>query len=253
MNKRGSPPQLIVKECLVASNPVLMKLEDVHRTFQVGEIAVHVLRGVTLDIYAGELLIIQGESGSGKSTLMNMIGGIDQPSQGRISFEGQDISKLGDRRLTMFRREQVGFVFQFYNLVPTLSALENVATATEIAENPMDPAEALELVGLSDRSNHFPAQLSGGEQQRVAMARAIAKHPKLMLCDEPTGALDHENTIMILELLQKINRETGTTMVMITHAQAMTGMANRIAVIADGVINRVIRNPAPLLAKELTW
>ncbi|MBU1140763.1 MAG: ABC transporter ATP-binding protein [Proteobacteria bacterium] len=230
-----------------------MKLENVHRTFQVGEIAVHVLRGIDLDIFAGELLIIQGESGSGKSTLLNMIGGIDQPSQGTISFEGQDISKLGDRRLTAFRRDQVGFVFQFYNLVPTLSALENVATATEIAENPMDPAEALDLVGLSDRINHFPAQLSGGEQQRVAMARAIAKHPKLMLCDEPTGALDHENTIMILELLQKINHETGTTMVMITHAQAMTRMANRIAVIADGKIGKVSHNAAPVLAKELIW
>lgn len=237
----------------MTSNHVLMKLEDVHRTFQVGEIAVHVLRGVDLDIFAGELLIIQGESGSGKSTLLNMIGGIDQPSQGTISFEGQDISKLGDRRLTAFRRDQVGFVFQFYNLVPTLSALENVATATEIAENPMDPAEALDLVGLSDRINHFPAQLSGGEQQRVAMARAIAKHPKLMLCDEPTGALDHENTIMILELLQKINHETGTTMVMITHAQAMTRMANRIAMIADGKISKVSHNVAPVLAKELIW
>ncbi|MBU0946860.1 MAG: ABC transporter ATP-binding protein [Proteobacteria bacterium] len=230
-----------------------MKLENVHRTFQVGEIAVHVLRGVDLDIYAGELLIIQGESGSGKSTLMNMIGGIDQPSQGKISFEGQDISQLGDRRLTRFRRDQVGFVFQFYNLVPTLSALENVATATEIAENPMNPAEALDLVGLSERMHHFPAQLSGGEQQRVAMARAIAKHPKLMLCDEPTGALDHENTIMILELLQRLNRETGTTMVMITHAQAMTRMANRIAFIADGKIAKVSHNATPLLAKELIW
>ncbi len=237
----------------MTNSPILMKLENVHRTFQVGEIAVHVLRGVDLDIYAGELLIIQGESGSGKSTLMNMIGGIDQPSQGTISFEEQDISKLGDRRLTMFRRDQVGFVFQFYNLVPTLSALENVATATEIADKPMDPAEALDLVGLSDRINHFPAQLSGGEQQRVAMARAIAKHPKLMLCDEPTGALDHENTIMILELLQKINHETGTTMVMITHAQAMTGMANRIALIADGIIDKVSINSAPVLAKELVW
>jgi putative ABC transport system ATP-binding protein len=237
----------------VTNSPVLMTLENVHRTFQVGEIDVHVLRGVDLDIYAGELLIIQGESGSGKSTLLNMIGGIDQPSQGKISFEGQDISKLGDRRLTRFRRDQVGFVFQFYNLVPTLSALENVAMATEIAENPMDPAEALELVGLAGRMNHFPAQLSGGEQQRVAMARAMAKHPKLMLCDEPTGALDHENTIMILELLQKINHETGTTMVMITHANATTRMANRIAVIADGKIEQVSHNVAPVLAKELIW
>ncbi len=237
----------------MSNSPVLMKLENVHRTFQVGEIAVHVLRGVDLDVYAGELLVIQGESGSGKSTLMNMIGGIDQPSQGTISFEGQDISTLGDRRLTIFRRDQVAFVFQFYNLIPTLTALENVATATEIAENPMDPAEALDLVGLSDRVNHFPSQLSGGEHQRVAMARAIAKHPKLMLCDEPTGALDHENTIMILELLQRINHETGTTLVMITHAQAMTRMANRTALIADGRIDKITLNTSPVLAKDLTW
>ncbi len=237
----------------MSTSHVLMKLEDVHRTFQVGEVAVHVLRGVDLDVYAGELLLIQGESGSGKTTLMNMIGGIDQPSQGTISFEGEEISKLGDRRLTQFRRDQVGFVFQFYNLVPTLTALENVATATEIAENPMDPAEALDLVGLSERLNHFPSQLSGGEQQRVAMARAIAKRPKLMLCDEPTGSLDRENTTKILELLQKINQETDTTVVMITHAQTMRQMANRIAIIGDGVIDRVILNENPVPARELVW
>ncbi len=232
---------------------VLMHLIDVHRTFKVGEVDVHVLRGVNLDIYTNELLIIQGESGSGKSTLMNMIGGIDRPTQGTITFEGRDITSLEDRRITRFRRENIGFVFQFYNLVPTLSALENVATATEIADNPMDPAEALRLVGLADRLDHFPSQLSGGQQQRVAMARALAKRPKLMLCDEPTGALDHENTIVILELLQKINRETGTTIVMITHAPAMTQMANRTAVITDGIISDINSVATPLAASELVW
>ncbi len=232
---------------------VLMHLVDVHRTFKVGEVDVHVLRGVNLDIYTNELLIIQGESGSGKSTLMNMIGGIDRPTQGTITFEGKDITNLEDRRITRFRRENIGFVFQFYNLVPTLSALENVATATEIADNPMDPVEALGLVGLADRLDHFPSQLSGGQQQRVAMARALAKRPKLMLCDEPTGALDHENTIVILELLQKINRETGTTVVMITHAQVMTQLANRTAVITDGIISDINSVATPLAASELVW
>ncbi len=237
----------------MGDNNVLMHLADVHRTFKVGEVDVHVLRGVDLDIYERELLIIQGESGSGKSTLMNMIGGIDRPTKGTITFAGQDITDFGDRRITQFRREHIGFVFQFYNLVPTLSALENVATATEIADNPMDPAEALGLVGLSDRLDHFPSQLSGGQQQRVAMARALAKRPKLMLCDEPTGALDHENTVMILELLQKINRETGTTIVMITHASAMMRLANRRAVIEDGVISEVNTISDPQPANELVW
>ena len=230
-----------------------MRLEGVHRSFQVGEVDVHVLRGIDLEIYTNELLIVKGESGSGKSTLMNMIGGIDQPSKGSISFGDQVITKLSDKELTRFRREHIGFVFQFYNLVPTLSALENVATATEIAEAPMDAAAALELVGLADRLDHFPSQLSGGQQQRVALARAIAKRPKLMLCDEPTGALDHENTVMILELLQKINRETGTTVIMITHAPAMARMAHRTAVINDGVIQELLVNETPVPATDIVW
>ena len=234
-------------------NSILMRLKGVYRTFTVGEVEVHVLRGVDLDIYAKELLIVKGESGSGKSTLMNMIGGIDKPNQGTITFNGQNINELGDREITRFRREHVGFVFQFYNLVPTLSALENVATATEIAINPIDPAEALELVGLGDRLNHFPSQLSGGEQQRVAVARALAKRPKIMLCDEPTGALDHDNTMKILVLLQKINKETGTTIVLITHAQALAQMADRTAVIADGVISELHCNTNPKPASEIVW
>ena len=232
---------------------VLMELRDVHRTFTVGEVDVHVLRGIDLDIYAGELLIIKGESGSGKSTLMNMIGGIDTPSKGEIAFRGQHITSLSEKEITTFRRDHIGFVFQFYNLVPTLTALENVATATEIATNPIDPAEALDLVGLGDRLNHFPSQLSGGQQQRVALARALAKQPDLMLCDEPTGALDHDNTIMILELLQNINKQTGTTIVLITHADAIAKLADRTAIISDGVISELQENIHPKMAAEIVW
>lgn len=234
-------------------NNVLMHLAGVHRTFTVGEIDVHVLRGVNLDIYQKELLIIKGESGSGKSTLMNMIGGIDTPTQGTINFNGTNINELGDQEITRFRRDHVGFVFQSYNLVPTLSALENVATATEIASNPIDPADALRMVGLGGHLDHFPSQLSGGEQQRVAVARALAKRPKLMLCDEPTGALDHDNTVKILELIQKINNETDTTIVLITHAQALSQIADRTAVIADGVISEVQLNSNPLPVSEIVW
>ncbi len=232
---------------------VLMQLRDIHRTFTVGEVDVRVLRGVDLDIYQEELLIIKGESGSGKSTLMNMIGGIDSPTSGTITFNGRDITTLSEKKITRFRRDHVGFVFQFYNLVPTLTALENVATATEIARDPIAPAEALDLVGLGDRLDHFPSQLSGGQQQRVALARALAKQPDIMLCDEPTGALDHDNTVMILELLQKINRQTGTTIVLITHAHAMAQLADRTATIADGVISELLINDDPQLAGNIVW
>jgi len=232
---------------------ILMQLADVHRTFTVGEVDVHVLRGVELTVHTRELLIIHGESGSGKSTLMNMIGGIDRPTQGTITFKEHTLNEFDDKELTRFRRDHIGFVFQFYNLIPTLSALENVATATEIAEAPMDPEHALEIVGLGDRLDHFPSQLSGGQQQRVAMARALAKRPELMLCDEPTGALDHENTILILELLQRINKETGTTIVMITHATQLAEIADRTATISDGIISKITTNQNPLHAAEIRW
>lgn len=228
-----------------------MEIEDVHRTFLMGEVEVPVLRGVNLEIYANELLIILGESGSGKSTLLNMIGGIDQPSSGNITFQGQNLGTLSEHKLTEFRRKKIGFVFQFYNLIPTLTAVENVAVAAEIVTNPMDPAETLDLVGLGDRLDHFPSQLSGGQQQRVAIARALAKRPKLMLCDEPTGALDQETTENILELLQKINKQTGTTMVMITHSSLMVGLADRSALILDGIVTDIRRNEIPLSPQEL--
>lgn len=230
-----------------------MSLQDVHKTFLMGEVEVPVLRGVDLQIHENELLIILGESGSGKSTLLNMIGGIDQPSSGIISFQGQDLTSLSEKELTRFRRDKIGFVFQFYNLIPTLTALENVAVATEIAEAPISAAEALDLVGLKDRLDHFPSQLSGGQQQRVAIARALAKRPKLMLCDEPTGALDRETTEMVLELLQRINKKTGTSMVMITHSQTIVQMADRSAVISDGKIIDITTISQPVSPNELEW
>ncbi len=230
-----------------------MSLKDVHKTFTMGEVKVPVLRGVDLDIFPNELLIILGESGSGKSTLLNMIGGIDQPTSGQITFKENDITRLNEGELTRFRRQQVGFVFQFYNLIPTLTALENVATATEIADDPLAPEEALELVGLGDRLDHFPSQLSGGQQQRVAIARAIAKRPQIMLCDEPTGALDHETTEMVLELLQNINKQTETTMIMITHAIAMTKIANRSATITDGKVVDITKITSPISPREIAW
>ena len=215
---------------------LLIHLEEIKKNYIMGRQELQVLKGISLDILRNEYVALMGPSGSGKSTLLNMIGGIDQPSSGIISFQGQDLTSLSEKELTRFRRDKVGFVFQFYNLIPTLTALENVAVATEIAEAPISAAEALDLVGLKDRLDHFPSQLSGGQQQRVAIARALAKRPKLMLCDEPTGALDRETTEMVLELLQRINKKTGTSMVMITHSQTMAQMADRSAVISDGKI-----------------
>lgn len=237
----------------VGSQLPLMQLTNVHRTFHMGEVEVQVLRGVNLEIYEQELLIILGESGSGKSTLLNMIGGIDQPTRGTINFSGSELTTLSEKDLTQFRRHKVGFVFQFYNLIPTLTARENVAVATEIATSPMDATEALDLVGLGDRLDHFPSQLSGGQQQRVAIARALAKRPTLMLCDEPTGALDHETTVKVLALLQKINKQTQTTMIMITHSSAMVKLADRSAVIQDGIMTDIRHNTSPVAPSKIQW
>ena len=230
---------------------ILIHLNNIHRTFSTDEVEVNVLRGVDLKIYEGEFLIIFGESGSGKTTLMNIIGGIDQPSSGSIHFDGKDIVALSDYELTQHRRDNIGFVFQLYNLIPSLTAYENVEATTEIADDPMEAFEALQLVGIEKRAQHFPSQLSGGQQQLVSMARAIAKRPKIMLCDEPTGALDQDNSLKILELLQKINQSTGTTIVMITHASALAAMANRTANIVDGVIDHIISNDKPVPVREL--
>jgi len=237
----------------MSNNPIEVAIKNLHKTYVMGEIEVPVLRGINTEIYRGKLTVILGASGSGKSTLLNMIGGIDKPSSGQILFGNRDIATLDDKQLTQYRRKSIGFVFQFYNLVPTLTAVENVQVSTEVCDNPMPPEEALEKVGLGDRLDHFPAQLSGGQQQRVAIARALAKNPRLMLCDEPTGALDHETSIIVLNLLQKLNQDLGTTIVMITHAPPISQTANRIIEIEDGVVKQVKINSNPKTAESIDW
>jgi putative ABC transport system ATP-binding protein len=223
------------------------------KTYDQGEVQVHALRGVDLDLYGGELVVMLGASGSGKSTLLNILGGLDVPSTGEVRYRDFDLSTAGDRELTRYRREHVGFVFQFYNLIPSLTARENVAAVTEIATNPMTPEEALELVGLKSRIDHFPAQLSGGEQQRVAIARAIAKRPDVLLCDEPTGALDSATGVLVLEALDKANRETGTTTVIITHNASIAGMADRVITLSDGNISGELLNERRQDPRTLSW
>jgi putative ABC transport system ATP-binding protein len=218
-----------------------------------GEIQVRALQGVDLEVRAGEMVVLLGPSGSGKSTLLNIIGGLDRATSGRLSFKDTELTKLGETELTAYRRRHVGFVFQFYNLVPSLTARENVALVTEIADNPMRPEAALALVGLEARMNHFPAELSGGEQQRVAIARAIAKRPEVLLCDEPTGALDSKTGIRVIEALLAINQELGTTTLVITHNASIQDVADRVMFFADGRISRIQRNDARKPAAELVW
>ena len=223
------------------------------KTYTSGEVQVLALRGVDLEILAGEVLVLLGPSGSGKSTLLNIMGGLDRATSGTLRFRDLELTGLGDRELTAYRRTQVGFVFQFYNLVPSLTAYENVALATEIARDPMRPDEALALVGLTDRAHHFPAELSGGEQQRVAIARAIAKKPVVLLCDEPTGALDSRTGIRVIETLLRINAELGTTTLVITHNAAIQQVADRVLFFADGRISETRRNETRRAAAELAW
>ncbi|MFN4258171.1 MAG: ABC transporter ATP-binding protein [Gemmataceae bacterium] len=218
-----------------------------------GEVEVPALRGVDLDLYAGEFVVLLGPSGSGKSTLLNILGGLDVPSSGRVYYREQELTAADDAALTRYRRHHVGFVFQFYNLIPSLTARENVALITEIAAHPMSPTEALELVGLGHRLDHFPSQMSGGEQQRVAIARAVAKRPDVLLCDEPTGALDIHTGIRVLEVIEQVNRELGTTTAVITHNAAIAGMADRIVHVADGKVTHVERNPRKVPVTELVW
>jgi len=236
------------------SNPrVEIKLVDVRKTYVMGEVEVPVLKGIDLEIYRGQLTAILGDSGAGKSTLLNMIGGIDRPTGGEILFQGKDIAQLSDRDLTLYRRRNVGFVFQFYNLVATLTALENVEVSTEIAQNPMDPTRALDLVRLKDLVSHFPAQMSGGQQQRVAIARALAKQPNLMLCDEPTGALDQQTSVTVLNLLSGLNVKLNTTIVIITHNPNIARMAHRVVRIGNGIIEKSYVNEHPIKAEEIPW
>ncbi|MGB5080074.1 MAG: ABC transporter ATP-binding protein, partial [Burkholderiales bacterium] len=218
-----------------------------------GEVEVHALRGVDLELFAGEFVVLLGASGSGKSTLLNILGGLDAPTTGAVDCRGHPLTGAGDEALTRFRREHVGFVFQYYNLIPSLTARENVALVTEIAREPMAPETALELVGLGDRLDHFPAQLSGGEQQRVAIARAIAKRPDVLLCDEPTGALDSTTGILVLQALERINRETGALTVVITHNEVIARMADRVIRLSDGRIAGIERNSSRAAPAELRW
>jgi putative ABC transport system ATP-binding protein len=223
------------------------------KVYRTGETEVHALRGVDLQIPAGEILVLLGPSGSGKSTLLNIIGGLDRPTSGSLIYGDSELTGLDDAALTRFRRAHVGFIFQFYNLIPSLTATENIRLVTDIAEHPMDAAKALALVGLSDRCNHYPAQLSGGEQQRVAVARAIAKQPSVLLCDEPTGALDSATGVRVLETLAQANRELGTTVVIITHNAGIAAMAHRVFHFLDGRIARTEVNTQPVDPSRISW
>ncbi|MBK9166702.1 MAG: ABC transporter ATP-binding protein [Bryobacterales bacterium] len=223
------------------------------KIYDMGEVQVQALRGVDLDLFASEFTVLLGPSGSGKSTLLNILGGLDRATRGTVRYLDRDLSQATERELTEYRRHYVGFVFQFYNLIPSLTARENVAVVTEIARAPMKPEEALALVGLSDRLDHFPSQLSGGQQQRVAIARAVAKNPAVLLCDEPTGALDSETGILVLEALDKINRELGTTTAVITHNSDIAMMADRVVHLSDGHIVSTERNSSKKRPRELHW
>jgi len=231
----------------------VFEARGVTKVYHVGEVEVHALRGVDVDLYEGEFAVLLGPSGSGKSTLLNILGGLDVPTSGRVHFREHDLTAFDDAARTHYRREHVGFVFQFYNLIPSLTARENTALITEIAHNPMKPEEALKLVGLGDRMDHFPSQMSGGEQQRVAIARAIAKRPDVLLCDEPTGALDVKTGIVVLEAIVRVNRELGTTTAVITHNAVIAGIADRVITISNGRIANVMRNEKKTAARELVW
>jgi putative ABC transport system ATP-binding protein len=232
---------------------VLIHLHEVTKQYQMGEVIVDALLASTVDIMSGELMIIMGPSGSGKSTLLNILGGMDQPTSGEIFFQGHNLTRASDKELTQYRRHEVGFVFQFYNLIPDLTAAENVALAAQLVEDPMPVAEVLELVGLAERAGHFPAQLSGGEQQRVSIARAMVKKPRLLLCDEPTGALDYQTGKSVLALLNRINRETGSTVIIVTHNTAIADMGQRVVRMRSGSIVELRVNQEPLDPEMIEW
>ncbi len=236
-----------------ASGRVVFATRGLTKVYRNGDMVIHALRGVDLELYAGELTVMLGASGSGKSTLLNILGGLDSATDGEVRYGDQDLVAGGDRLLTAYRREHVGFVFQFYNLISSLTARENVAIVTEISRNPMRPEDALELVGLRERLNHFPSQLSGGEQQRVAIARAIAKRPAVLLCDEPTGALDSRTGVQVLEAIAHVNRELHTTTAVITHNVVIADMADRVVRLSDGRVSDVRVNAHRKSPAELSW
>jgi putative ABC transport system ATP-binding protein len=236
-----------------SQDEVIFKAEGLTKIYRMGDVQVHALRGINLVLRQSEFVVLLGPSGSGKSTLLNILGGLDVPTDGHVWYHGEDLTRAGDAQLTQFRRQHVGFVFQFYNLIPSLTARENVAIVTDICPHPMPPEDALARVGLAERLDHFPAQLSGGEQQRVAIARAIAKRPVVLLCDEPTGALDSATGVRVLEALERVNTELGTTTVVITHNVDIARMAHRVLHMADGRIVRELVNTERLPARELHW
>ena len=231
----------------------VFEVRGLTKVYLQGEVKVHALRGVDLQLFSGEFAVLLGHSGSGKSTLLNIMGGLDTPTAGTVHYLGREVTSFSSHALTQYRRENVGFVFQFYNLIPSLTARENVALVTEIARDPMDPEQALALVGLQDRSDHFPSQMSGGEQQRVAIARAIAKRPAVLLCDEPTGALDVQTGVAVLEAIDAINRNLDTTTAVITHNAVIADVANRVITLADGSIAEIRENSTRLRPSELHW
>ncbi|HBM16889.1 MAG TPA: hypothetical protein DD381_11170 [Lentisphaeria bacterium] len=231
----------------------LISLRNVKKSYTSGEVTTEILHGINLEIFEGEITVILGASGSGKTTLLNIIGGIDRPSSGNCLFKENDLNKFTDKQLTNYRRENIGFVFQFYNLVPTLTAIENVQVSTELATNPMSPLEAIKIVSLEDRKNNFPSQLSGGQQQKVSIARAIAKNPSLILCDEPTGALDLETGRMVLKILYNLNHEHKRTIVIITHSNAVACMAHRVIHIGSGIITKNEENQNILRPEEISY
>jgi putative ABC transport system ATP-binding protein len=245
MSNRGKAP-------VPAGRPIF-EARGLSKVYQMGEVQVEALRGVDLNLRAGEFVVLLGPSGSGKSTLLNILGGLDAPTSGSVRYGERELSVFDDAAMTRYRREHVGFVFQFYNLIPSLTARENVALVTEIAQQPMTPEEALTRVGLAERMDHFPTQLSGGEQQRVAIARAVAKRPQVLLCDEPTGALDAPTGVLVLDVIARVNRELGTTTVVITHNAAIAAMADRVVHFGNGQVVNVEVNAAKKAAAELSW
>lgn len=242
-----------LKQNTTGNGAPIFSTRELTKVYEMGEVQVHALRGIDLEIFAGELVVLLGASGSGKSTLVNILGGLDTATGGSVTYKDTDLTHASETELTSYRRFNVGFVFQFYNLIPSLTARENVAIVTEIAENPMKPEEALALVNLADRMDHFPAQLSGGEQQRVAIARAVAKNPDVLLCDEPTGALDSKTGIVVLKALQKVNQNLGTATVLITHNVVIGGMADRIISLHDGKISGIEKNETKIPPDQMEW
>lgn len=235
------------------SDEIILELTDVRRTFRMGEVSVQVLKGVSFQVRRGEFLAVVGPSGSGKTTILNLIGGLDSPTSGVIRYRDQDLTRASSKELTRYRRDAIGFVFQFYNLVPNLTARENILVTTEIAQNPRDVDEVLQLVDLTDRAHHFPAQLSGGEQQRIAIARAFAGNPEVLLCDEPTGALDFETGKKVLRVLLDLNRQLGKTVIVITHNSALAQVADRVIHLRSGEISSVDQNESPIAPEEVVW